>query len=222
MTNSIRLLAIPAVALGLPLGSFLALKMELLPTAWLGLPDAVLSAGALMGLLSSGGALRRIAVGILSSILALLAFRTWPSASAMTYPILFNCFLAYYFYQSLIPGREPVISRVARLERGRLLPADVARYTRNLTWGWCVFFLALAVELSVLAVSTTIETYMLFANTINLLLVAAFFLVEYAYRCNHFPQYPQKSLLHFARKIMDGGWLTDDRAETEDQARLER
>lgn len=207
---SLRVHAFQALAIGFPLASLVALKLNLLPVLWLGAPDAVLTAAVFVGLLSRGGALLRLAFGLLAASAAVLSFNLWPSQSVLAFPILFNVFLAHYFQRSLAANREPIISRFARLERGQL-PAEVADYTRQLTGAWRSFFWVIATELSVLASTATVETYLLFANTLNFFFVAAFFLVEYLYRRKRFPQYPQKPILHFARRLLDGGWLAAER-----------
>ena len=43
-----RRLAVQVLAIGLPLGSFVALKLKFMPPLWLGIPDAVLTAGVLI------------------------------------------------------------------------------------------------------------------------------------------------------------------------------
>ena len=49
--------------------------------------------------------------------------------------------LLAWFASSLRPGREALVTSLARQVRGSLEP-DVAAYTRNVTRAWCVFFAA--------------------------------------------------------------------------------
>jgi uncharacterized membrane protein len=207
---SLRVLGVQTLAIGFPVASLVALKLNLLPVLWLGAPDAVLTAGVFVGLLSQGGPWLRLACGLLAASAAVLSYNLWPSQSVLAFPILLNVFLAHYFQQSLAANREPIISRFARFERGGRLPPEVADYTRQLTGAWRSFFWVMAAELSVLAATATVETYLLFANTLNFFFVAAFFLVEYHYRRKRFPQYPQKPILHFVRRLLDGGWLATE------------
>jgi uncharacterized membrane protein len=209
-----RQLAIQMLAISLPLGSFVALKLKFMPPLWLGIPDAVLTAGVLIGLLSRGSALFRLSIGLLVSSSALVAFSIWPIQSVLVFPILLNLLLAEYFHHSLVPAKEPIITRIARLERGKL-PEEIARYTRQLTWAWCIFFLVIAVQLVVLAVFATMETYLLFANTLNYIFVAVFFLSEYVYRQIRFPHYTQKPILHLVTTLINGRWLATDRVKKE-------
>lgn len=97
-------------------------------------------------------------------------------------PVVINLALAAWFGKSLAPGEEPVISWFARLVRGVELPADLARYTRNSTLMWTVFLAGMAGVAAALAVLATPQTWSLFANGINYLLVGALFVGEFAYR----------------------------------------
>jgi uncharacterized membrane protein len=52
--------------------------------------------------------------------------------------------LALFFGLTLRAGREPLITRIARLSEPQL-PAAMARYTRRLTAIWCGYFVVMAV-----------------------------------------------------------------------------
>jgi uncharacterized membrane protein len=54
--------------------------------------------------------------------------------------------LAYVFGRTLRPGAMPLIERIARHSTPALSSA-LARYTRGLTWVWCVYFVLAAVLL---------------------------------------------------------------------------
>lgn len=54
------------------------------------------------------------------------------------YPIAINLIMLILFAGSLLHGM-PIIERLARL-REPDLPAKGVRYTRRVTWAWCVFF----------------------------------------------------------------------------------
>jgi uncharacterized membrane protein len=51
--------------------------------------------------------------------------------------------LAYFFGRTLLPGRVPLIERIARV-REPDLPPSLRRYTRRLTAVWCAYFLLAA------------------------------------------------------------------------------
>src|SRR5664279_3711525 len=58
-------------------------------------------------------------------------------------PVLVYCALFVLFASTLRPGRDPMISRFARIEQGELT-AELRAYTRRLTVIWCVFFAGMA------------------------------------------------------------------------------
>lgn len=51
--------------------------------------------------------------------------------------------LAFFFGRTLRPGREALITRIARAS-DPALPADLQRYTRRLTALWCAWFVLAA------------------------------------------------------------------------------
>ena len=89
--------------------------------------------------------------------------------------------LLWYFGRSLGGGREPLITRLARRIRGTLSP-ELERYTRWLTVAWCVFFAAQIACSAALLAFAPLETWSFFVNVLNVPLVAAMFLGDYAYR----------------------------------------
>src|SRR5713226_170219 len=88
-------------------------------------------------------------------------------------PVVINLALAVWFGRTLAPGEEPMISWFGRLVRGTELPADLARYTRYSTAIWTAFVVSAAVAAAALALLATPQTWSLFANGIDYLLVGA-------------------------------------------------
>jgi len=127
-------------------------------------------------------------------------------------PVVINLALAAWFGRSLAPGEEPVISWFARLVRGVELPADLARYTRNSTVRWTVFFAGMAGVAAALALLATQQTWSLFANGINYLLVAALFMGEFAYRRLRYPHHPHPHLAEVVRTLVRAGKLAPRRS----------
>ena len=103
-------------------------------------------------------------------------------------PILINAALACLFGSTLLPGRDPFISRFARMEQGTL-PADLARYTRRLTWIWTLLFTAMAATALALALFGSLAAWSTFTNVVTYTLVAVFFAGEHAYRRVRYRQY---------------------------------
>jgi len=126
-------------------------------------------------------------------------------------PVVINLAVAAWFGMSLTPGEEPVISWFARLVRGVELPADLARYTRNSTVMWTMFLAGMAGVAAALAVLATPQTWSLFANGINYLLVAALFVGEYAYRRLRYRHHQHPHLAEVIRTLIRAGRRTPRR-----------
>lgn len=62
----------------------------------------------------------------------------WRSAS-----VLMLAWLAAFFGRTLLPGRVPLIERIARISEPAL-PPELCRYTRRLTAVWCCYFVLAA------------------------------------------------------------------------------
>lgn len=90
------------------------------------------------------------------------------------------------FGRTLRPGHTPLVTRIAGA-MGDELDAHRRAYTRRVTQGWTLLFLAMTVELIVLATYASPALWSLFANVINYLILGAAFLVEFALRKRHFP-----------------------------------
>ena len=115
-------------------------------------------------------------------------------------PILINLALAWLFGRTLVRGRVPLIARFAMMEQGTL-SAELAAYTRRLTWVWTVLFIAAALFSLALAMSGHRDAWSLFTNFSNYLLVAALFLGEFAYRRLRFRNYRHHSPLQLLRNV---------------------
>lgn len=141
--------------------------------------------------------------GALAATLALWGF-TAPgalAAAAAPHALAYAGLLAL-FLASLRPGREAILTIVARAHRGPL-PQSMERYSRNVTWIWCGFFLfQLAGSLGLALLSPT-RAWPVFVNVLNLPLLMAMFLVEYAFRLWRFGSHPggQQALADW-RRIM--------------------
>lgn len=92
-------------------------------------------------------------------------------------PLLF----AGVFMVSLLPGRVPLICRIAIAVRGGLSERMMG-YSRQLTKAWVAFFLLISAEALALAIWAPLEVWSLFTNVLNYVFITAFFLLEYVYR----------------------------------------
>jgi uncharacterized membrane protein len=93
----------------------------------------------------------------------------------------FNLALAWMFGRTLTLGREPLCTRLATMVHGPLA-APVARYTRQVTLAWVLFFAGIAAVSTLLFTTTSIVVWSTFANYVSLPLVAVMFMAEYACR----------------------------------------
>lgn len=90
-------------------------------------------------------------------------------------------FFCGVFIASLLPGRVPIVTRIAVAVLGGL-PERMMRYSRQLTKAWVVFFLLISAEALALAIWAPLEVWSLFANVLNYVFIFAFFVLEYVFR----------------------------------------
>ncbi len=137
-------------------------------------------------------------------------------------PVLVPGFMAGVFGSTLLAGQMPLIERLIHImdpEGAADIEPEVRDYARKLTLSWTLFFVALSsvnLVLGLLAepggllltsgvtppVTVPQEWWSLFANVIGYLLVAAFFLIEYAYRRRRFPRQPYRNMLDFFLRVL--------------------
>ncbi len=122
------------------------------------------------------------AVGV-SIVVGLVIIATnWdPTVALFLPPIAINLLLLVVFARTLLPGNEPLITQLSRLERGEN-PPELVSYTRRLTWVWTTFFIALVIESVLLPAYASIEVWSLFTNILNYLFIVVLFVGEYFYR----------------------------------------
>lgn len=108
--------------------------------------------------------------------------------------------LAIAFGRTLRLDREPICSRFARTVHGPL-PNDVARYTRQITWAWTVFFVVLCLISLGLFMLAPFSVWSLFANLLTPVLVTAMFGVEYLVRVRVLPKFEHIGVLRSVRAV---------------------
>jgi uncharacterized membrane protein len=137
-------------------------------------------------------------------------------------PVLVPAFMAWVFGHTLQQGRTPLIEQLIRAlhAQGDQVPdPGVWPYARRLTQAWTALFVTIASLNFLLAalaepdglllssgvrppVTVPLEWWSLFANLLGYLLVAVFFLIEYAYRRRRFPQQPYRNMFDFIRRML--------------------
>jgi uncharacterized membrane protein len=145
----------------------------------------------------------RVALGLLfvAGIPGFLAWRASGASLALLYPLphlaVYLCLL-WWFAATLAPGRLPLITRLATHVHGKL-DAPMLRYTRQVTWAWCFFFAAMALTSAVLFLFAPLPVWTVFNTLLNLPLVAAMYLAEYAWRLWRHPDFSHASIATVVR-----------------------
>jgi uncharacterized membrane protein len=101
--------------------------------------------------------------------------------------------LLWLFGRTLLPGKEPLITRLARRVHGVLRP-DLEAYTRRLTVAWCAFFSAQVAISALLFEFASPGSWSFFINLMNFPLLALMFAGEYLYRIARHPGFPRASI----------------------------
>lgn len=101
--------------------------------------------------------------------------------------------LLWLFGHTLLPGKEPLITRLARRVHGVLQP-DLEAYTRRLTFAWCAFFAAQVAISALLFEFASPGSWSFFINLMNFPLLVLMFAGEYLYRVARHPGFPRASI----------------------------
>ena len=121
---------------------------------------------------------------VVGVVAAGLAAGTWPQVERLV-PLASHVSIcaafAWLFGRTLLPGREPLVTQMARLVHGSIPPPIVA-YARNVTWAWTLFFIAMGAVSMLLFVLAPLPAWSAFANLLLLPQVGLMFLAEYGYR----------------------------------------
>jgi len=135
-------------------------------------------------------------VVITVGVVGFLSWRAIGASAGLFYPVPYitvYLFLLWLFGRTLRRGHQPLITRLATHVHGEL-PAGIARYTRRVTLGWCVFFAAMVLTSLLLFVFEPLPVWSIFNNLLNLPLVVAMYLGEYAWRLRRYPDFPHASI----------------------------
>lgn len=122
------------------------------------------------------------AIGImLLALVAILAGYASAVALLLAPSVLANAAMFALFGRTLLPGREPLITRFRRFDVGHVAP-KFTRYTRRLTLLWTILF-AIGTTVSLAAaIAGDIELWSWIAFVLIPAITVAFFLGEHAYR----------------------------------------
>jgi len=124
----------------------------------------------------------------------------WPGggtqAVLLAPPFLASMMTSLFFAHSLLPGEDPVITRMCRYSRGDPLPDGLEEYARRLTWGWALLPGLLGVGSLVAFTVAGLEAWSWLTNVASPILLVGFFVGEHVYRWIVHPHLGRPSLLH--------------------------
>ncbi len=128
----------------------------------------------------------------------------WLDFSAAYYfeHVLFNSIFFVLFGSSLLPGREPLITRLASRVHGGL-PKEIAAYTVGVTWLWTIYFGATIVISLLLYFLAPLKVWSFFANVLQIPMVVALFIGEYWYRITFIRDFPHASIFAGMQAMVD-------------------
>jgi uncharacterized membrane protein len=109
-----------------------------------------------------------------------------------------NAIMAVVFGISLAAGRVPLCSRIAGLIHGPL-DARLARYTRQATQAWTIYFVCITCASILLFACAPIALWSVFANLLSVPLIALMFVSEYLVRLRMLPDIKHVSVFHGIR-----------------------
>jgi uncharacterized membrane protein len=116
--------------------------------------------------------------------------------------------LLVMFGSTLRPGREPLITAMARRMHGELSD-EITRYTVKGTWAWCCFFafqLTMSVSLFCFA---PLDWWSFFVNVMDIPMVVTMFSVEYLIRLRVLRDPPRHSFAAILEMITNPSGKAD-------------
>jgi hypothetical protein len=119
------------------------------------------------------------------------------AASALPHTLAYVTLLSA-FAITLLPGREPLVTWLARRISGPL-GAEMVAYTRQVTWAWTLFFAAQLLVSLLLVCLAPLGVWSFFVNVLNFPLVALMFAAEYAFRRVHLRDPPRQTVSDLVR-----------------------
>ena len=106
------------------------------------------------------------------------------------------------FGRTLLAGRQPLCTRFSEALYGPVTPLH-ARYTRQVTVAWTLFFAAMALASTLLFFLAPLAVWSVFSNFMTLPLVALMFIVEYGVRRRVLPDIGHMRFFDAVRAFRD-------------------
>jgi len=114
-------------------------------------------------------------------------------------PIIMILLILYPFFRSILPGHTPLISRFYQLTETEEKP-NAMEYTEKVTWVWLVLIILLFLNTLFLTFFSSLETWSLFTNFINYVLMLGLFIAEWLFRMFWFKEWV--SPIRFIRQLL--------------------
>jgi len=133
-----------------------------------------------------------------------LTLASYNKAIYMLYvpPIVISLVFFIVFFNTLLPGKEPLVTDIGEKSRGPLSP-EMRRYTKGVTILWAIACGAMFLSSVLLPVFASHETWSLFANLLNYAILAILFFVEFVYRCWRFPDHNHPGFIDYIKIVID-------------------
>lgn len=135
----------------------------------------------------------------LLAIIALLSWYYLDHSIIYLPPILMISVILFPFFRSVLPGHTPLITRFYQLTKKENNP-QVMKYTDKVTWVWVIFIILLLINTIFLTFFAPLETWSLFTNFINYLLMLALLVLEWVFRIFWLKEC--ESPVEFARQLL--------------------
>lgn len=153
------------------------------------------------------GMVRRWPLWLAIAVAAAIEAPAWFSKDVGTlvlvaWPLAIYVGLGWVFGRTLVEGSQPLVERIARLERGEDMPAELLRHARLVTWAWTVLFAGMAIVSTGLWLLGSSMAWSLFTNVISYFLVGGLFIGEYIYRVLRYSKYQHQNPIQVFRKML--------------------
>ncbi len=118
-------------------------------------------------------------------------------------PFLGYLLTSAVFGYSLLPGKEPLITRLCRLMRRGALPDGLEEYARMLTWAWAFLPAFLAAAALGIYGAFGVTAWSWASNVVNPALLVTFYVGEHVYRGLYLPHLGTPSILETVEVMFD-------------------
>ena len=102
-------------------------------------------------------------------------------------PLVVNVIVARFFLVTLKRGNTPLITAMALLEQGGVLPSGLAAYTRRLTGAWGGFLIFLGLSHLLFGQLLALHLHPVLQFFVDPVAIICFFALEFAWRVRSFP-----------------------------------